>query len=185
MLTLLDTIYVVCPDNLMPKMLRKGISGEVLVGNEFKKLRPTRSSIKVSSTRTVFGKYKDWYFHVNCEDPKCVPYDYANPNMTLDQHIRMVMHINTLELLKYVDNPWMGCSGIGPKFSKYLNPELFHQWPILPSNAKYMHKSILRSLKNTPDMTLVDLKKCKHIEKIPEDRIKNILPHDCLVNIIS
>lgn len=186
MLTIFDTIYVTCPDNLMPKMLRKGIIGEVLVGNEFANTKPTRSSIKISSARTAFGKYKDWYFHVNCEDPEFQPYDFANPTMTLDEHIRMVKRRNTLEVLKYTDNLWMSFSGIGPEFSKNLDPEAFHQLPVLPSTVEHMHKSIVRSLKNTiPNIALVDLKNCKHIEKIPKDRIKNILPHDCLVNIIS
>lgn len=183
MLTIFDTIYVNCPEDQMTKILRKGIKGEVLVGAEFVNTKPTRSSIKISSARTTFGKYKDWYFHVNCEDPEFRVYDFANPVVTLDDHIRMVKRRNTSEVLKYINNPWLSIPGIGPVLSQQLDPDDFHFWPDVQKKSKPSRKTAASMLGSVvPEFTIVDLTTCKYIDPIP---VSDILPVSYLENTIS
>lgn len=120
MLVIFDTIYISCPAEYLPELVRDGIKGEVLLGSEFTRKVPDRNSIKISSVGTIFEKYQNWYFHINCEDPKFTIYDVTRPMMTLDQHIQMVRNRNLAEIRRYESLTWMGVRGIGEKYAAMI-----------------------------------------------------------------
>lgn len=161
-----NTIYI---QTSLPisKLLRRKIReevDEVLLGSEFKNKLPTRQSIKISSKRTVFGSFADWYFHINpsyTNMPVLVLDDLGDIRAKIKNHITEVKTMNRSNIEKLKNTKWLAIKGIGPKFAEQLGLHniTFEEW-VRGKKIEVYHNSMKEALygKNASySFTVVDL----------------------------
>lgn len=160
-----NTIYI---STTLPisELIRRNIgdADEILLGQDFEQKKPKYQNIKISSKATPFGRYKDWYFHINpthTSEPILELSSLVGIHGNIKKHIEFIKSINRARIEFLAKNKWLAIKGIGPSFARSLNLRkiTFEEW----TNGKKIdggHKSINKALygkKASFSFTEVDL----------------------------